>query len=191
MSDSDAGFLAGRLLIAMPGIGDPRFERAVVFLCAHNAEHAMGLAVNRPVEGLSVPRLLKRLGVKSTIEMPQDLVMMGGPVERDRGFVLHTDDYVSPDSSLAVMPGIRLTATRDVLEALADQDSRPRRAIMALGYAGWGAGQLEREIRENTWLTCDPDERLIFGDDHEHKWSEALAKLGISAERLSSHAGRA
>jgi len=151
----------------------------------------MGLAVNRPVEGLSVPRLLKRLGVKSTIEMPQDLVMMGGPVERDRGFVLHTDDYVAPDSSLAVMPGIRLTATRDVLEALADQDSRPRRAIMALGYAGWGAGQLEREIRENTWLTCDPDERLIFGDDHEHKWSEALAKLGISAERLSSHAGRA
>ena len=191
MSDSDAGFLAGRLLIAMPGIGDPRFERAVVFLCAHNAEHAMGLAVNRPVEGLSVPRLLKRLGVKCTIEMPQDLVMLGGPVERERGFVLHTDDYVSPDSSLAVMPGIRLTATRDVLEALADQDSRPRRAIMALGYAGWGAGQLEREIRENTWLTCDPDERLIFGDDHEHKWSEALAKLGISAERLSSHAGRA
>jgi len=191
MSDCDAGFLTGRLLIAMPGIGDPRFERAVVFLCAHNAEHAMGLAINRPIEDLSVPRLLKRLGVKSTIEMPQDLVMMGGPVEKDRGFVLHTDDYVSPDSSLAVMPGIRLTATRDVLEALADQESRPRRSIMALGYAGWGAGQLEREIRENTWLTCDPDERLIFGDDHEHKWSEALAKLGIAAERLSSHAGRA
>jgi putative transcriptional regulator len=175
----------------MPGIGDPRFERAVIFVCAHNAEHAMGLTVNRPVEGLSVPGLLKRLGVKSSIEMPQDLVLLGGPVERDRGFVLHTDDYISPDSSLPVTPGLRLTATRDVLEALAGHNSRPRRSIMALGYAGWGAGQLEREIRENTWLTCDPDERLIFGGDHSHKWAEALAKLGIAPEWLSSQSGRA
>jgi len=192
MSDDDDGaFLTGRLLIAMPGIGDPRFERAVIFLCAHNAEHAMGLTVNRPVEGLSVPNLLKRLGVASSIEMPEDLVLMGGPVERDRGFVLHTDDYVSPESSLSIIPGVRLTATRDVLEALAGHNRRPRRSLMALGYAGWGAGQLEREIRENTWLTCEPDERLIFGDDHEHKWSQALAKLGFAAEKLSSQAGRA
>ena len=191
MSDADDGFLTGRLLVAMPGIGDPRFERAVIFLVAHNAEHAMGLTVNRPVEGLSVRRLLRRLGVKSSIEMPRDLVMMGGPVERDRGFVLHTDDYTAPDSSIPVAAGVSLTATRDVLEALAGDNSRPRRSMLALGYAGWDAGQLEREIRENTWLVCDADETLIFGDDHEHKWSQALAKLGISADRLSSEAGRA
>lgn len=191
MSDPDGAFLTGRLLVAMPSIGDPRFERAVIFLCAHNAEHAMGLTVNRPVEGLSVRTLLKRLGVKSTIRAPSDLVLMGGPVERDRGFVLHTDDYVNPESSVAVTPGVSFTATRDVLEALAGDNSRPRRSMLALGYAGWDAGQLEREIRENTWLVCDADETLIFGDDHEHKWSQALAKLGISADRLSSEAGRA
>ncbi len=191
MPDLDGAFLTGRLLVAMPGIGDPRFERAVILLCAHTDEHAMGLAVNRPVEGLSVRRLLRRLGVKSTIEMPRDLVLMGGPVERDRGFVLHTDDYVAPESSVTVGGGLQLTATRDVLEALAGHNSRPRRALMALGYAGWGAGQLEQEIRDNTWLTCDADEDLIFDDDHEHKWTRALAKLGVSADRLSPEAGRA
>jgi putative transcriptional regulator len=191
MPNSDDAFLTGRLLVAMPGIGDPRFERAVIFLCVHNAEHAMGLAVNRPVEGLSVPSLLKRLGVVSSIHLPEDLVVIGGPVERDRGFVLHTDDYVCGQSSLPVIPGVSLTATREVLEALADDDNRPRRSLMALGYAGWGAGQLEREIRENTWLTCEPDESLIFGDDHAKKWSRALMKLGVSAENLSSLTGRA
>ena len=186
MSDSDAGFLAGRLLIAMPGIGDPRFERAVVLLCAHNAEHAMGLAVNRPVEGLSVPRLLKRLGIKSTIEMPQDLVMMGGPVERDRGFVLHTDDYASPASSMPVIPGVSLTATPDVLEAMAGHNSRPRRSLLALGYAGWGPGQLEQEIMGATWLTCEADEGLIFDDDHASKWRRARGMCGSSRGTSSS-----
>jgi len=190
MSESDA-YLAGRMLVAMPGIGDPRFERAVVFLCAHNAEHAMGLAVNRPVDGLTIPNLLERLGVKSSITLPEDLVLMGGPVERDRGFVLHTDDYRCPESSIPVRAGVMLTATRDVLEAIASHNRHPRRAVMALGYAGWGPGQLERELRENVWLTCDPDESLLFGDDYEHKWSQALAKLGVSAEHLSAQAGRA
>ncbi|HZZ35035.1 MAG TPA: YqgE/AlgH family protein [Caulobacteraceae bacterium] len=191
MSVTEGPYLTGRLLVAMPGIGDPRFERAVVFLCAHNSEHAMGLAVNRPVDGLTVPHLLKRLGVVSSIEVPKDLVLMGGPVERERGFVLHTDDYACADSSIAVTRGVTLTATRDVLEALASHNRRPRRAVMALGYAGWGPGQLEAELRENVWLTCDPDEGLLFDDDHEHKWSRALAKIGISAEHLSAQAGRA
>ena len=191
MSDSAGAFLTGRLLVAMPGIGDPRFERAVIFLCAHNAEHAMGLAVNRPVEGLSLASVLKRLKVKSTIALPEDLVLMGGPVERDRGFVLHTDDYESPASSVAVIPGVSLTATPEVLEAIAGHNRRPRRSLLALGYAGWDAGQLEQEIQGNTWLTCDADESLIFDDDHEHKWSRALAKIGVAAERLSSLAGRA
>ncbi|HTX47928.1 MAG TPA: YqgE/AlgH family protein [Caulobacteraceae bacterium] len=192
MSHFDGPFLTGRLLIAMPGIGDPRFERAVILLCAHNEDHAMGLAVNRPVEGLSVGSVLKRLKVESTIELPDDLVLMGGPVERDRGFVLHTDDYECPQSSMPVTSGISLTASAEVLEAMAGgHNRRPRRSLLALGYAGWGAGQLEREILENTWLTCEADEALVFGDDHARKWSRALAKIGIGAAQLSRFTGRA
>jgi len=193
MYDTDGAFLAGRLLVAMPGIGDPRFERAVIFLCAHNAEHAMGLAVNRPVAGLSVGSVLKRLKVEveSTIALPEDLVLMGGPVERDRGFVLHTDDYMCPTSSVKVMPGVGLTATPEVLEAIAGHNSRPRRSLLALGYAGWGPGQLEEELLGNTWLTCEADEALIFGDDHAAKWEQALAKIGVSPGRLSSLTGQA
>jgi putative transcriptional regulator len=188
---ADSPFLTGRMLVAMPGIGDPRFERSVIFLCAHNAEHAMGLAVNRPAQGLSLASVLKRLKIKSSITVPDDLVLMGGPVERDRGFVLHTDDYTSPSSSIPVMPGIALTATPEVLEAIAGHNRRPRRSFLALGYAGWDAGQLELEIAENTWLTCDADESLIFDDDYDQKWARALAKIGVSAARLSSLAGRA
>jgi putative transcriptional regulator len=192
MSDSEEPFLTGRMLVAMPGIGDPRFERALIFLCAHNAEHAMGIAVNQPVEGLSLGSVLKRLKVGGPgIELPDDLVMMGGPVERDRGFVLHTDDYCSPASSMPVIPGVSLTATPEVLEAIAGHNSRPRRSLLALGYAGWGAGQLEQEIIGDTWLICDADEGLLFDDDHASKWHRALAKIGVSPERLSSESGRA
>src|SRR5690242_19648771 len=179
-SQSNAAFLSGKLLVAMPGIDDPRFERAVLYLCAHNEEHAMALAVNRPVDGLTVPDLLTRLGVASDIHLPPDLVLLGGPVERERGFVLHTDDYICENSSVQIEEGVALTATREVLQALAS-DHRPRRSILALGYAGWGPGQLEREVKENIWLVCEPDEALIFGADHEHKWSRALERLGISA----------
>ena len=189
MAPSDS--LTGRLLIAMPGIGDPRFERAVVLICAHNEDHAMGLAVNRPVDGLTVPDLLGRLGVETSIILPDELVLFGGPVERERGFVLHTDDYLTPQSSIEVGDGVALTATREVLEAMADADQKPRRAVLALGYAGWDGGQLERELQDNVWLTCDPDEALLFGSDHEHKWGQALAKIGVSPERLSSLSGRA
>jgi len=186
----DDGFFAGQLLIAMPGITDPRFERALILVCAHDPEHAMGLAVNNPVEGLSVPELLMRLDVKSEIQPSDDLVLMGGPVERERGFVLHTDDYLS-EHSIPVAPGLALTGTRDVLEAMAAGEGHPRRAILALGYAGWGSGQLENEIKDNVWLTCEADEALIFDDDYERKWSRALAKLGVEPERLSTVAGRA
>jgi putative transcriptional regulator len=184
-------FLTGRALIAMPGIDDPRFERAVVLICTHNHELAMGLTLNRPVDGLTVPSLMDRLGIKSHITVPKDLVLLGGPVETERGFVLHTDDYVSEGSSTRVADGIALTGTRVVLEAIASHNERPRRSLLALGYSGWGPGQLEREIRENVWLTCDPDEALLFGHDYEHNWSMALARIGVSADRLSSQAGRA
>ena len=202
MSDRDEpsreeSFLTGRLLVAMPGIGDPRFERAIIYVCAHDADHALGLTLNRPMSGLRVPDVLKQLGVASSLDPPGEPVLMGGPVHRDNGFVLHTDDYVSTPppgaeaATLRIGGGVALTATRDVLEAMASPDSRPRRAVLALGYAGWGAGQLEQELRENVWLTCEADEQLLFGPEHEQKWSLALAKLGIHPEHLSASAGRA
>ena len=186
----EGGFFSGQLLIAMPGIGDPRFERAVILVCAHDAEHAMGLAVNRPVEGLTVPDLLEKLQIDSTIRLPDDLVLMGGPVETQRGFVLHTDDY-GVEHSLQVGGGVALTATRDALEAMANHNAHPRRALLALGYAGWGAGQLENEIKANVWLTCEADEALIFGDDYALKWRQALGKLGVDPRFLGTAAGRA
>jgi putative transcriptional regulator len=186
----EGGFFAGQLLIAMPGISDPRFERALILVCAHDHQHAMGLALNNPVHGLTVPDLLERLEIKSTITVPPDLVLMGGPVERERGFVLHTTDYQG-EFSLDVGAGVALTATREVLEAMAGRDGAPVRSKLALGYAGWGAGQLEDEIKQNVWLTCEPDDALIFDHDYDRKWARALAKLGVDPERLSSVAGRA
>jgi putative transcriptional regulator len=186
----EGGFFSGQLLIAMPGISDPRFERALILICAHDQEHAMGLALNRPIEGLTVPNLLDRLEIKSTITLPPDLVLVGGPVARERGFVLHTTDYQG-EHSLRVGPGVALTATREVLEAMAAANGAPTRSLLALGYAGWGTGQLENEIKENVWLTCEADDELIFGHDYGRKWSRALAKLGVDPERLGSAAGRA
>ncbi len=188
--DEDA-FLAGRMLIAMPGIGDPRFERAVILMCAHSVEQAMGITINRPMEGLALPDLFDRLGVKSSIRLPDLPVLSGGPVERERGFVLHTDDYSNPESTLAVTDGVCLTATREILDAIGDPLRKPRCTALALGCANWDAGQLEDELKENVWLACDADEALIFDDDHESKWGRALAKLGVAPERLSMQTGRA
>lgn len=188
---SDGAFLTGQMLIAMPGIGDPRFERALLLVCAHDPTHAMGLAVNRPVEGMTLPDLLKRLEVKSVEHVRPDPVLMGGPVERERGFVLHTNDYSAGETSLPVGEEFTITATREVLEAMADPMRRPRKSLLALGYAGWGAGQLEQEIRDNVWLTCPADEDLIFDDDHLTKWSRALGKIGVDPKRLSFAAGQA
>jgi putative transcriptional regulator len=191
MSDHTLPSLAGRLLVAMPGIGDARFERAVILLCEHDQSHAMGLAVNRPVEGLTIADLLGRLGVEAGPQAPDDLVLLGGPVETERGFVLHTRDHGSGPGSVHIADDLTLTASREILQLLVSPTDRPRRAVMAVGYAGWDAGQLEHEIRENVWLTCEPDEDLLFDDDHDHKWSRALAKLGVTPENLSSQPGRA
>lgn len=183
-------FFSGQLLIAMPGISDPRFERALILVCAHDEQHAMGVAVNRPVEGLTLPDLLERLDIKPTVDLPPDLVLMGGPVERERGFVVHTADY-GGEHTLPIGVDLALTATREVLEAMAGRGPAPRRSLLALGYAGWGEGQLENEIKENVWLTCEADEQLVFGGDHDHKWGGALAKIGVDPEKLSAFAGRA
>jgi putative transcriptional regulator len=188
---ADSEFLSGRLLIAMPGIGDPRFERSVVFLCAHDEEHAIGLTVNRPLDGLTLESLFEKIGVDRPIRRVADeAVLMGGPVERERGFVLHTDDYLCDGVSMPVKDGLALTTTKDVLEALTGE-AAPRRAFLALGYSGWGPGQLEREVRESVWLVCDADETLLFGDDHDHKWAHALGKLGVTPAMLAMEGGRA
>jgi len=186
----EGGFFSGQLLIAMPGITDPRFERALILICAHDDQHAMGLALNNPVKGLTIPELLEKLDVKSATGLPPDLVLVGGPVEQERGFVLHTTDYQG-EFSLDVGCGVALSVSREVLEAMASHNGHPSRSLLALGYAGWGAGQLEEEIKQNVWLTCDPDEALIFDHDYDRKWTRALAKLGVDPERLSGAAGRA
>jgi putative transcriptional regulator len=185
-----AGYLQGQLLIATPAIGDQRFERTVLLVCVHDETQAMALMLNRPMQGLKVPALLRRLGLGGK-DVPEAPVLSGGPVERERGYVLHTDDYRASHSTLPVAPGLALTDTREVLDALGDPQRRPRRFLLALGYAGWGAGQLESEIRQGAWLTCDADEALVFGRDVDGLWAAALAKIGVQPERLSIQTGRA
>jgi len=183
-------YLQGRILIAMPSIGDPRFERAVLLICGHDEGHAMAIVLNHPLDGLSVPSLLDRLGMASE-GVPEAPVLFGGPVERERGYVLHSTDFSAPGSTVPVTDDLALTDTREVLDAMGDKARRPRRSLLALGYAGWGPGQLESELRQGVWLTCDADDELLFGADYDAKWTRALAKIGVSPERLSSQAGRA
>ena len=180
--------LAGQLLVAMPQMADPRFARSVVYLCAHSVDGAMGLVVNRLIDSLSFHNLLEQIGVEQT--GPGDMpIHFGGPVESSRGFVLHTTDYVQ-DSTLVIEDEIALTATIDVLKAIA-RGNGPRRRVLALGYAGWAAGQLDAEIQANGWLLVPPDLDLVFGIDNETKWARAIAKLGIDLTLLSSEAGHA
>lgn len=191
------GYLDGHLLVAMPGMSDERFERTVVYLCAHSPEGAMGIVVNRPSADMSLPDLLVQLDVvpaEAAIRLPARVgemkVMMGGPVETSRGFVLHTPDFFIDQSTLAIDGGICLTATVDILRALARGDG-PDRAMFALGYAGWGAGQLESEIQRNGWLSCPADPDIVFGVGFDTKYDSALRFMGIDPAMLSPVAGNA
>jgi putative transcriptional regulator len=188
--DEDGNFLEGKLLIAMPGMNDPRFEKSVVFMCAHSGEGAMGLIVNKPVTGLGFREMMEKLELGITASTPDFPVLYGGPVQTGRGFVLHSNDYESQESTMPVAGGVSLTATIDILKAMADGHG-PDKAMFALGYAGWGPGQIEDEIRANGWIHCDADPSILFDPDMETKWNRALGKLGIEASSLSVHAGRA
>ena len=181
----------------MPVMGDPRFERSVIYLCAHSAEGAMGIIVNRPAGSIDFPGLLVQLDIiKRTdqIKLPENAesmkVLKGGPVDTGRGFVLHSSDFFIKDATLRIDDGICLTATVDILKAIA-KGAGPKHAILALGYAGWAAGQLETEIQDNGWLHCDADPDLIFGGDVEEKYLRALRKIGIDPGMLSNEAGHA
>ena len=184
---SSAGYLDGQLLIAMPVMGDERFERSVIYLCAHSAEGAMGIIVNHPAGSIDFPELLQQLGIIKKgehIKLPENAesmkVLRGGPVDTGRGFVLHSSDFYIENATLRIDDGVCLTATVDIL-----------RAILALGYAGWAPGQLETEIQSNGWLHCDADSDLIFGDDVDEKYGRALRKIGIDPGMLSNDAGHA
>ncbi len=182
--------LTGQLLVAMPAMADPRFAKSVIYMCAHSSEGAMGLVVNRVFDALTFPALLEQLG----IDVPRGLeppihVLFGGPVETGRGFVLHSPDY-RRDGTLVVDDGVALTATIDILRAIASGKG-PRRHLLALGYAGWGPGQLDSEFRANGWLSVDADDDLVFGANLETKWSRAMAKIGIDPRMLSDTAGHA
>lgn len=183
-------FLEGKLLIALPGMSDPRFERSVIYMCAHSGTGAMGLIVNKPIEGLGFQELLRRLDLPVSERTPESAILFGGPVETGRGFVLHTGEYESTESTLPISADISLTATLDILRAISEGHG-PEKALFALGYAGWGPGQIEAEIRANGWVHCDPDTSLIFSNDMDSKWAVALRKLGIDMSGLSAHAGRA
>ena len=191
------GYLDGQMLIAMPAMNDERFTRAVIYVCAHSTEGAMGIIVNHPASNIKFPDLLVQLEVipaAERIQLPnraEDVkVLKGGPVETGRGFVLHSADFFIENSTLPIDEGICLTATLDILKAIA-RGNGPASAILALGYAGWAPGQLEQEIQQNGWLHCAADAELIFGRDTDTKYEKALRKIGIDPAMLSSEAGHA
>jgi len=178
------------MLIAMPSMTDPRFNRSVVYMCAHSDEGAMGLIINKPAPDIEFSDLLKQLGIKTAGDTPEIRIHMGGPVEHGRGFVLHSADYETKDSTLHVSADFGMTATLDILEDISSGQG-PKSCLLALGYAGWGPGQLEAELQANGWLTCDASPALVFDEGDANKWNAALDSLGISAKFLSAEGGSA
>src|SRR6202049_2832050 len=195
--DPRRGYLDGQMLIAMPTMSDERFARSVIYVCAHSSEGAMGIVVNQPAANINFPDLLVQLEVipaADLIQLPSRAetvkVLKGGPVETGRGFVLHTADFFIENSTLPIDDGICLTATLDILQAIA-RGQGPESAVLALGYAGWAPGQLESEIHANGWLNCAADPQLVFSTRAELKYESALRKIGIDPAKLSSEAGHA
>ena len=192
------GYLDGQFLVAMPAMADKRFARSVIYMCAHSGQGAMGLIINQRAPHISFSELLGQLSIaggEDGAETPGSAVRdmdvhVGGPVETGRGFVLHTSDYFAADSTLPIDDGVSLTATLDILKAIA-AGKGPDRAILALGYAGWRPGQLESEIAANGWLHCPPDIDLLFDRDIDQKYDRAMSKIGIDPSHLVSEAGHA
>jgi len=187
--EDHSAYLAGQLLVAMPGMQDPRFEKTVIYMCAHNADGAMGLVVNRGLDTLTFPDMLEQLDIDVTGAGPPINIHFGGPVETGRGFVLHSSDYLQ-DATLIVDNELALTATLDILKAIA-LGGGPLQSLLALGYAGWGPGQLDGEIKSNGWLSVAADKDLVFGGDLNGKWDRAMGKIGIDPRMLSENVGHA
>ena len=196
-NNADRGYLDGQFLVAMPGMADSRFSKAVIYMCAHTSEGSMGLILNHLAPQMRLPDLLVQLDIvpnESAIRLKADAepinVLRGGPVDTGRGFVLHSPDFYTETSTVPVADGLCLTTTVDILRAIARGEG-PERAILALGYAGWSPGQIESEIRANAWLSCEADPDLIFDAAVETKYERALRRLGIDPMLLSSEAGHA
>ncbi len=196
-SKSSSSYLSGQLLLAMPTMSDRRFRRSVIYLCSHSAQGAMGLIVNQRSPDVSLADLVTQLGLgddrvetSETEEFLEQGVLNGGPVSTERGFVLHTNDYFAEEATLSIGDGICLTATIEILKAIAAGQG-PRRSVLALGYSGWAPGQLEAEIGANGWLNCPADRDLIFDTDLELKYVRALSKIGVELSHLISEAGHA
>lgn len=189
-AEKDVPFLAGRILLAMPSMGDPRFHKAVIYMCAHDENGAMGLVVNHMLPGIDLARLLDQLHIKAEdAHMAGKPVMSGGPVETARGFVLHSNDFSHADT-IRIDNRFSVTGTLDVLKSIASGKG-PARMLFMLGYAGWGAGQLDEELRQNAWMVSDPDPDIIFQASPEEKWERSIRKLGIDPGMISGAAGRA
>lgn len=186
---SQEGYLEGKLLLSMPGMGDPRFDRSVIYICTHNKEGAMGLVINSEVDNLTFAQLLDQLDIDCTPPIPEIPIHAGGPVETGRGFVLHSADFVQ-DSTLIVSETIALTATVDILKALAVGQG-PKSHLLALGYAGWGAGQLDKELQSSGWISTSGDDEVIFHTDMYDKWPRAMARMGVDVSMLSASSGHA
>ena len=191
MSDisQDGSYVTGQLLIAMPGMRDERFAKSVIYMGAHSEEGAMGLVLNQRLDSLKFAELISQLELDEK-HLSRDVpVHFGGPVESGRGFVLHTSDY-QQDATLEVVNGVALTATVDILKAIA-QGKGPQKSLLALGYAGWGPGQLDMEIRANGWLQVPSDSEIIFDIEPDTKWERAIERLGIDPLMLSDDVGHA
>lgn len=190
-------FLKGQLLVAMPLMTDRRFSRSVIYMCAHSDDGAMGLIINHRADHINFPDLLERLGIATgssedgiSADILERQVHVGGPVETGRGFVLHSSDYHSSETTLPIDHEVSLTASIEILKAIATGEG-PAHALLALGYAGWSAGQLESEIQANGWLHCPADVNLLFDSDIDGKYTRALAKIGVDPSHLVSDTGHA
>lgn len=189
ISDGGEGFLTGQLLLATPGQQGSFFARTVIYICAHSSEGAMGIVVNQPLETLKFHELLEQLNLKPGFNVPAPVVHLGGPVDTSRGFVLHSTDVTKGDT-LRINDHLGITGTVDMLRLMAEGRG-PKQSLLALGYAGWGPGQLEQEFQDNAWLVVNADDNLIFDPDLGQKWEKALRKLGVNPAQLSSAAGSA
>ena len=187
----ESPFLSGKLIVAMPTMSDPRFKRSVICVCAHNEDGAIGIIINKIIESLSFSKIIRQLKLKKNKAKKcyTEKIYFGGPVETERGFILHSADY-SSENSTSINTEISMTASTEILQALIDGNG-PNKSIVALGYAGWGPGQLDTEIRSNAWLSVQSDPELIFSDKTADKWDMALEKIGVNPALLSTEAGRA
>ncbi len=190
LENKDDGYLAGQLIIASPAMLDKRFRKTVIYMCVHDSEQAMGIIINRPKPDLKLSNMLPHLEVKGAVTHEDTQVLYGGPVEPERGFVLHSRDFTDTDNSLPLSDTLALTTSKSVLTALT-HDNAPKRAVLALGYAGWQSGQLEAEIMHNSWLVAPVNEDIIFTENPINKWELALAEIGITPQFLSAEVGNA